>query len=88
MHVWIEPLQWSEPILAALRKDGWAVAFGQDGVSARHPQAPDERAARHRLHGLGLLTSGSLRIEFCHAGPREAAEPERGTRAKDSSGAG
>ena len=72
MHVRIELLRRSEPILAALRKDGWAVAFGPDGVSARHPRAPDERAAR-RLHGLGLLTSGSLRIKFCHAGRREAA---------------
>ena len=74
MHVKIELLRQSEPILATLRKDGWEVAFGQDGVSAHHPRAPNESAARHRLHGLGLLTSGSLRIEFCHAGPREAAE--------------
>jgi hypothetical protein len=75
MHVRIELLRQSEPILAALREDGWAVAFGQDGVRARHPQAPDVSAARRRLHGLGLLTSGSLRITFCHAGPVEAAEP-------------
>ena len=73
MHVRLELLRWSEAILVALRKDGWAVESGQDGVSARHPQAPNERAARRRLHGLGLLTSTSLRIEFCHAGPREAA---------------
>ena len=75
MHVRIELLRWSEPILVALRRDGWAVESGQGGtLSARHPQAPNETAARRRLHGLGLLTSGSLRIEFCHAGPREAAE--------------
>jgi hypothetical protein len=75
MHVRIELLRWSEPILAALRRDGWAVESGQDGaVSARHPQAPNERAARRRLHGLGLLTSGSLRIEFCHAGLGEGTE--------------
>ena len=74
MQVRIELLRQSEPIFAALRKDGWEMAFGQDGVSASHPQAPDVRAARRRLHGLGLLTSGSLRITFCHAGPREAAE--------------
>jgi len=74
MHVRIELLRQSEPILAALREDGWAVALGQDGVRARHPQAPDESAARRRLHGLGLLTSGSLRITFCHAETREAAE--------------
>ena len=75
MHLRIELLRQSEPILAALRKDGWAVALGQDSVRARHPQAPDVRAARRRLHGLGLLTTGSLRITFCHAGTREAAAP-------------
>ena len=74
MHVRIELLRQSEPILAALRKDGWEVAFGQDGVSARHPQAPNESAARRRLHGLGLLTSGSLRIEFRDARPGEGTE--------------
>ena len=75
MHVRIELLQWSEPVLVALRKDGWAVESGQGGtLCARHPQAPDERAARSRLHRLGLLTSTALRIQFCHAGPREAAE--------------
>ena len=74
MHVRIELLRQSEPILAALREDGWEMAFGQDGVRARHPEAPDVRAARRRLHGLGLLTSGSLRITFCHTGPWEAAE--------------
>ena len=76
MHVRIELLRRSEPILAALRKDGWEVAFGQDGVSARHPEAPDVSAARRRLHGLGLLTSGSLRITFCHTGPWKAAEQD------------
>ena len=74
MHVRIELLRQSEPILAALREDGWEMAFGQDGVRARHPEAPDVSAARRRLHGLGLLTSGSLRIKFCHAGRREATE--------------
>ena len=66
MHVRIELLRWSEPILVALRKDGWAVESGQgDTLSARHPQVPNQSAARSRLHGLGLLTSRSLRIEFC-----------------------
>ena len=74
MRVRIQSLQGSEAFAVALRKDGWAVESGQGGtLSARHPQVPDESAARRRLHGLGLLTSGSLRIEFCHAGPREAA---------------
>ena len=75
MHVRIQPLRGSEAFVVAMRKDGWAVESGQDGaVSARHPQAPNERAARRRLHGLGLLTSGSLRIEFCHAGLGEGTE--------------
>ena len=74
MHVRIELLRQSELILAVLRKDGWAVAFGQDGVSARHLQAPNVSAARRRLHGLGLLISGSLRITFCHTGPWKVAE--------------
>ena len=74
MQVRIELLRQSEPILAALREDGWEMAFGQDDVSARHSEAPDVSAARRRLHGLDLLTSGSLRITFCHAGPRKAAE--------------
>jgi hypothetical protein len=69
MHVKIELLRQSEPILATLQKDGWEMAFGQDGVNARHQEAPDVSAARRRLHGLGLLTSGSLRITFCHIGP-------------------
>ena len=68
MHIRIQSLRQSEALLATLRKDGWAVEFGQAGaVCARHPLAPDEGAARSRLHGLGLLTSASLRIEFCHA---------------------
>ena len=74
MHVTIQPLGQPDPFLAALLDDGWAVESGQDGaVCARHPLASDEGAARNRLQGLGLLTSRSLRIEFCHAGPREGA---------------
>jgi hypothetical protein len=69
MHVRIQLLRRSDSFVVALREDGWAVDIGQDGaVSARHPLAADEGAARVRLHGLGLLTSGSLRIEFCRAG--------------------
>jgi hypothetical protein len=75
MHVRIQSLQGSEAFAVALRKDGWAVEPGQgDTLRARHPEAPDESAARSRLHRLGMLTAGWLRIEFCHAGPREAAE--------------
>jgi hypothetical protein len=75
MYVTIQPLGQPEAFLAALRHDGWAVESGQGGaVCARHPLASDEGAARSRLQGLGLLTSRSLRIEFCHAGQREGAE--------------
>jgi hypothetical protein len=75
MHVSIEPLKRSETVVLALRKDGWTVEFGQDGaVSARHPQALDEPAARSRLHGLGLLTSRSVRIEFSRASRRKSVE--------------
>jgi hypothetical protein len=74
MHLRIQSLRRSETFLVALQEDGWAVVFGHDGaVSARHPQVPDESAARSRLQGLGLLTSSSLRIEFCRPGPRAGA---------------
>jgi hypothetical protein len=69
MHIRIQTFRQTESLLASLRDDGWAVQSGTDGaVCARHPLASDEGAARKRLHGLGLLTSGSLRIEFCHPG--------------------
>jgi hypothetical protein len=72
MHVRIQPLRGPEAFVVALRKDGWAVEPGQGGtLCARHPEVPNQRAARSRLHGLGLLTSGSLRIEFCDARPGE-----------------
>ena len=75
MHVRIQALQGSEAFVVALRKDGWAVEPGQGGtLYARHPEVPNERAARSRLHGLGLLTSKSLRIEFCDAHPGEGTE--------------
>jgi len=77
MRVRIERLRRSEAVLAALRTDGWVVESGQgDTLCARHPQVPDQSAARSRLHGLGLLTSGSLRIEFCPAGPGEGTEQD------------
>ena len=77
MHARIELLRQSEAVLAALRKDGWAVESGQSGtLCARHPQVPNQSAARSRLHGLGLLTSRSLRIEFCPAGPGEGTEQD------------
>jgi hypothetical protein len=74
MHVRITSIGRQEALLVAFREDGWAVELGQDGtVSARHPLVSDEGAARSRLHGLGLLTSGSVRIEFCRAVLGESA---------------
>ena len=62
---------------ATLRKDGWAIlaAANQDELDTTHPEVRDENAARIRLDRLGMLTSGSLRIEFR---PRRRMEfPER-----------
>ena len=72
MHVRIQSLRGSEAFAVALRKDGWAVEPGQGGtLCARHPEVPNQRAARRRLHGLGLLTAKSLLIEFCADRPGE-----------------
>jgi hypothetical protein len=49
---------------ATLRRDGWVISTLNDEIDATHPEVSDEEAARSRLHRLGLLTSGSLRIEF------------------------
>jgi len=77
MNVRIELLRRSEAVLAALRDDGWVVESGQgDTLCARHPQVLNQSAARSRLHGLGLLTSRSLRIEFCRAGPGGGTEQD------------
>jgi hypothetical protein len=74
MDVTIQPLRRSTNVLAALRADGWTIECGQDGaVCVRHPLAADEEAVRSRLHDLGLLTAGFLRIEFCHTNPRRDA---------------
>jgi hypothetical protein len=36
----------------------------KNSIFAKHRHVPDEIAARHRLHRLDLLTSGSIRIDF------------------------
>ena len=51
--------------LQALRGDGWDLEGEADwAVRGTHPEAPDEAAARERLHRLGLLTSRGLLIRF------------------------
>jgi len=73
MNVHINILRWSGNFRTILGKDGWLflTAEIQDELDATHPQVGDEDAARIRLHRFGLLTSGSLRIEFhCRHQPR------------------
>lgn len=53
--------------LTSLRDDGWVI-FAENGekeIDVIHPQVTNEDAARVRLHSLGMLTSGAVRIEFC-----------------------
>ncbi len=65
MDVRFELLRESSEIDKTLRDDGWRVETeGNNCLSAHHPEAPNEFAARTRLLKLGLLTSRSLRIEF------------------------
>jgi hypothetical protein len=65
MKVQLRFLRHSEAIQAALQKDGWQlVRQSEDSLIALHPLVADEAAARNRLLDLGLLTSGSLYVEF------------------------
>jgi len=59
-------LQDHDTLKETLLKDGWIILpTGQNnGLDAAHPQVLDEDTARLRLHNLGFLISGSLRIEF------------------------
>jgi hypothetical protein len=65
MRIHLRFLRRAGLIQERLRNDGWLLEPGKDeSLSARHPHVADESAARTRLHALGLLTSGSLLIEF------------------------
>ena len=50
----------------SLRQDGWEILAGEGDKETEitHPQVTSEGAARIRLHRLGMLTSGAIRIEF------------------------
>ena len=50
----------------SLRQDGWEILAGEGDkeIEVTHPLVTSEGAARIRLHRLGLLTSGAIRIEF------------------------
>ena len=65
MRVRFQPLREWGDLRRVLRADGW-VLEGEPpaAVVAEHPNATDQPAARGRLHRLGLLTSGGVRIEF------------------------
>jgi hypothetical protein len=66
MRVHMSSLRASDDFRETLRNDGWKIltADGSKSLDATHPQLRDEKSARLRLHRLGLLTSGFLRIEF------------------------
>ncbi len=65
MRVQLRFIRKAAELQETLENDGWKLEWATDkSLSARHPQVPDERAARSRLHQLGLLTSSSLGIEF------------------------
>ena len=65
MNVQIDLLRPSTYPRDALLHDGWKLeAEHPSSFRVSHLQVTDEQAARTRLQRLGLLTSGSLRIEF------------------------
>jgi hypothetical protein len=66
----IELLLHAGRVREALCRGGWVLSGTGTNVIASHPRVPDEGAARARLYELGLLTSGSVRIEFLIGRPR------------------
>jgi hypothetical protein len=65
MQLHVQFLRRSTALASLLLRDGWRLEPQSDrSFRAQHPRVGDERAARSRLHLLGLLTSGSLRIDF------------------------
>jgi hypothetical protein len=61
----------------SLLEDGWVILAdkGNEELDVAHPEVTNERAARARLHRLGLLTSGAIRIEFRPSRPGAIADP-------------
>jgi hypothetical protein len=65
MKLRIQLLRQGDAVRDRLQRDGWRLkAEGTDTLSACHAAVHSQAAARRPLHGLGLLTSASLRIEF------------------------
>ena len=67
MKVHMKLLRCPDDLRTSLRKDGWVIqkTSRKNELDASHPQVEDEDMARIRLQRLGLLTSASLRVEFC-----------------------
>jgi len=69
MTVHFELLQRPGEVRKILRSHGWRLdASHAHSVSASHPEVHDEAMARNRLHAMGLLTSGAVRITFEFSG--------------------
>jgi hypothetical protein len=65
MRLRIQLLHRREVVKDRLLRDGWELKTeSADTLSASHVAVDSEPAARRRLHGLGLLTSAILRVEF------------------------
>jgi hypothetical protein len=65
MRLRIQLLHHGEAVKERLQRDGWKLKPESiDTLPACHAAVDSEPAARRRLHGLGFLTSATLRIEF------------------------
>lgn len=65
MKISIYPLGPAETIRELLSQDGWQTKLTTDNrIEASHPKVADEEQARERLYPLGLLTTGTVRIEW------------------------
>jgi hypothetical protein len=73
VNIRVELLGQARRVRDALSRNGWALSGLGNRVIATHPEVPDEGTARTRLNALGLLTSGSVRIEFLPGFPRRLA---------------
>jgi hypothetical protein len=65
MKVCIYPLGQADAIRRALLHDGWiAKMIAGNRIEATHVHVANEEQARERLYPIGLLTTGSARIEW------------------------
>ncbi len=76
MDVLFRFLHHPDRLRGRLQRDGWALGpTTPAGQRVTHPAVPDEAAARTRLARLGLLTAGSVQIDF--GPPATARAPAR-----------